>query len=108
VQLADDGEASAFRWRVAPDWSDAACKSESGVLTGLFFSPEVADIARAKAICFGCPLKHDCLAGAIDRREPCGVWGGELVVDGRIIAHKRGRGRPRKTEAASSHLQVVS
>jgi hypothetical protein len=25
-----------------------------------------------------------------------GVWGGQIVVQGRIITHKRGRGRPRK------------
>jgi len=92
----------------AQDWSLAACRTGSGVLTTLFFSLELADIARAKAICLGCPLKHDCLAGAIARQEPCGVWGGELLVEGRIIAHKRGRGRPRKSESAPSHLSVVT
>jgi WhiB family redox-sensing transcriptional regulator len=96
-----------FRLRLVPDWSAAACKSDSAFLTGLFFSPEVADIAQAKAICCGCPLKQDCLEGAVAREEPCGVWGGELIVDGRIIAHKRGRGRPRKSESSPGSLHVV-
>lgn len=34
-----------------------------------------------------------CLNGALRRRE---LWGGQIVVQGRIITHKRGRGRPRK------------
>ena len=35
-------------------------------------------------------------AGAIDRAEPWGGWGGELVENGRIVAVKRPRGRPPK------------
>ena len=107
MQLADDLDTPLFTW-AAPDWSAAACRTDSGALTNLFFSPEIADIARAKAICVGCPLKHDCLAGAIARQEPCGVWGGGVVLEGRIIAHKRGRGRPRKSESAPAHLRVAS
>lgn len=97
---------TSFSLRPSLDWSAANCKSDSGVLTSLFFSAEVADIARAKAICLGCPLKQDCLEGAIVREEPCGVWGGQLIVDGTIIAYKRGRGRPRKSDSPPS-LHVV-
>lgn len=42
----------------------------------------------------------ECLQSALDRQEPWGVWGGQSLVDGRIVARKRGRGRPRKDEAA--------
>ena len=35
-----------------------------------------------------------CLAGAVERREPHGVWGGEIFTNGAIIAEKRPRGRP--------------
>jgi WhiB family redox-sensing transcriptional regulator len=65
-------------------------------MTGLFFSDHVVDIARAKAMCELCPLKQSCLAGAIEREEPWGVWGGELLSGGRIIANKRPCGRPPK------------
>ncbi len=62
----------------------------------LFFAEQAHDIDRAKALCTDCPIRRDCLVGAIERREPWGVWGGEVFVDGVIVAHKRGRGRPRK------------
>ena len=41
-----------------------------------------------------------CLAGALDRAEPWGVWGGEIFERGAVIARKRPRGRPRKVVAA--------
>lgn len=41
-----------------------------------------------------------CLQGAIDRAEPWGVWGGEILQSGQVIARKRVRGRPRKDVAA--------
>ena len=37
-----------------------------------------------------------CLGSALERHEPWGVWGGELLVNGRVIANKRRRGRPPK------------
>jgi WhiB family redox-sensing transcriptional regulator len=80
----------------ALDWARAACRTESGALTGLFFSEQLDDIARAKAICTGCELRVPCLDGAVARREPWGVWGGQLFANGKILAQKRKRGRPPK------------
>ena len=37
---------------------------------------------------------------AIERREPWGVWGGELFANGKVLANKRRRGRPPKVRAA--------
>ena len=34
-------------------------------MTGLFFSEELQDIARAKAICAKCPALVPCLEGAL-------------------------------------------
>lgn len=62
----------------------------------LWFAEHTADVERAKDLCRACPLVAGCLAGALERREPWGVWGGEVFVDGRAVAVKRGRGRPRK------------
>jgi WhiB family redox-sensing transcriptional regulator len=81
----------------APDlWDAAACNDGTGRLTEMFFSDEIPDIAAAKAICRLCPLMAPCLEGALQRREPSGVWGGQLFVNGRILALKRRRGRPPK------------
>jgi len=55
----------------------------------------------AKACCEACPLRRPCLAGAVERGEPCGVWGGEIFERGRIIAFKRPRGHPGRQARAS-------
>jgi WhiB family transcriptional regulator, redox-sensing transcriptional regulator len=77
-------------------WSQALCNDGRGTMVALFFSDHIPDITAAKAFCTQCPVKDECLAEALARREPWGVWGGELLVKGRILAHKRPRGRPRK------------
>jgi len=61
----------------------------------LFFDEAPARVALAKSLCASCPMQAACLAGALSRKEPCGVWGGELFVDGSIVAAKRTVGRPR-------------
>lgn len=76
--------------------SYARCADGNGTLTHLFFSEDEFDVARAKAICKKCGLAPECLQGALERGEPYGVWGGELLVDGVVVAFKRGRGRPPK------------
>ncbi|HWH33893.1 MAG TPA: WhiB family transcriptional regulator [Acidimicrobiales bacterium] len=78
----------------------AACNDGTGELVELFFSEDLHDIARAKHLCTTCPVRRPCLQGAIERREPCGVWGGELFANGRVLAHKRRRGRPPKHRPA--------
>ena len=67
----------------------------------LFFAESPADVESAKALCLTCPVMAECLAGAIARHEPWGVWGGEVFQDGVVVARKRGRGRPRKGESAA-------
>jgi WhiB family redox-sensing transcriptional regulator len=74
----------------------ARCADGNGTLTPLFFSDHVLDIARAKAICARCALREQCLGDALEREEPWGVWGGELLSMGRIVANKRPGGRPPK------------
>ena len=77
-------------------WAKARCNDGAATLTNLFFSEDLIDIARAKAICSKCSLAVACLASALERQEPWGVWGGQLLVNGRVLANKRGRGRPPK------------
>jgi WhiB family redox-sensing transcriptional regulator len=66
------------------------------VFSQLFFAERATDVESAKALCADCPIRTSCLLGALERREPWGVWGGEVFVDGVVVPHKRGRGRPRK------------
>ncbi|MEV8567157.1 WhiB family transcriptional regulator [Streptomyces sp. NPDC051322] len=67
----------------------------------VFFAETPADVEYAKSLCRTCPLVEACLAGAKERREPWGVWGGELFVQGVVVARKRPRGRPRKNPVAA-------
>ncbi|MFB7663964.1 WhiB family transcriptional regulator [Kitasatospora sp. NPDC056138] len=63
------------------DLRGAACEGSD---TALFFpdpeelGPETAEWAerRAKMMCAGCPVKSMCLADALERREPFGIFGG--------------------------------
>jgi WhiB family redox-sensing transcriptional regulator len=88
-------------------WTHARCNDGSGRLAGVFFSRELQDIARAKRLCLSCPAVVPCLEGALERREPWGVWGGQLFVDGTIVATKRRRGRPRKVPRPEDQLPEV-
>ena len=88
VQITEEG--------VVVNWAAARCRDGAGSMTALFFSEQIDDIARAKAICELCPVQPDCLQGALSRREPWGVWGGQLFLNGKVLAQKRKRGRPPK------------
>jgi WhiB family redox-sensing transcriptional regulator len=67
----------------------------------LWFAESPADVEHAKSLCQSCPVRSACLAGALERREPWGVWGGELFIAGVVVPRKRPRGRPRKCEVAA-------
>jgi WhiB family transcriptional regulator, redox-sensing transcriptional regulator len=67
----------------------------------LWFAESPADVEHAKTLCQDCPVQRMCLDGALERREPWGVWGGEIFLQGVVIPRKRPRGRPRKSETAA-------
>ena len=67
----------------------------------LWFAEDPADLEQAKTLCAGCPVRRACLATALERAEPWGVWGGEIFDRGMMLARKRSRGRPRKDEVAA-------
>ena len=86
-----------------PDWQALArCNDGTGSMVELFFSEQLEDIAAAKAFCQECEVKDFCLAGALERREPWGVWGGELFMNGHVVVQKRRRGRPPKNRPAET------
>lgn len=64
----------------------------------LWFADTPADVEHAKRLCQDCPVQRLCLAGALERQEPWGVWGGELFERGVVVPRKRPRGRPRKDD----------
>lgn len=83
---------------------DAAAEVDDDLLpcrvndSGLWFAESPSDVEHAKDLCRDCPVRAMCLSGALERREPWGVWGGELFLQGVVIPRKRPRGRPRKNQ----------
>ena len=73
----------------------------------LWFADSPAELELAKSLCVECPLRVECLAGAIERAEPWGVWGGEIFERGAVVPRKRPRGRPRKEDVARDAAQRV-
>lgn len=84
--------ADALRLPTTPPDATLACAREPD----LWFAESPADVEMAKSLCEGCPIQRACLDGALERGEPWGVWGGQLVLAGEVVARKRPRGRPRK------------
>jgi WhiB family transcriptional regulator, redox-sensing transcriptional regulator len=88
--------ATLFNSVSVPSGLDLPCTEEPE----LFFAEAPEDVEAAKALCKGCRARPACLEGALERREPWGVWGGELLLRGTVVPRKRPRGRPRKEDAA--------
>ncbi len=87
-------------------WTDQAlCRNTPDA--SLFFSEELIEIAAAKRICGECPVMAQCLEGALDRAEPCGVWGGQLFLNGQVVTQKRRRGRPPKVARPEDQLPDI-
>ena len=74
----------------------------------LWFAERPADLELAKSYCLDCPVRQACLAGALARREPWGVWGGELFANGKVLAQKRRRGRPPKVRPPEPVIEELA
>jgi len=59
---------------------EPACR---GLSTALFFpdllTVALDEISSTLAICGACPIKQECLRGALARGEPAGIWGGICI-----------------------------
>jgi WhiB family transcriptional regulator, redox-sensing transcriptional regulator len=84
---------------------DLPCRSDDA---DLWFAEAPTELERAKALCTACPIKAECLAGAIQRGEPWGVWGGEIFERGAVIPRKRPRGRPSKADLARDRAYAAA
>jgi hypothetical protein len=90
---------------IVPVITGAPC---SGLIDVFFPSPSLkaaernALADRAKAICVGCEHIDACFAGAVERVEVDGVWGGELFREGAPVPAYIGPGRPRKIRTCAA------
>ena len=91
---------SAVNWR-----SLAACLSAD---PDLFFpisstGPAERQIARAKVICAGCPVRRECLEFAVTHDQTHGIWGGTTPQD-----RQRDRRRRRRRAAATAKRVIAA
>jgi WhiB family redox-sensing transcriptional regulator len=93
ITMVPAGQVQAFALPT-PGGADLPCTEDPE----LFFAEAPADVEAAKVLCQGCSARAECLEGALERREPWGVWGGELLLRGTVVPRKRPRGRPRKDD----------
>lgn len=59
-----------------PSWMEDARCSTNPALADMWFSTVPEDMAMAKRVCLGCPVRRACLDEALKFAEPYGIWGG--------------------------------
>lgn len=60
---------------------------------------------RAKAICFGCPVRTECLADSLDNQIEFGVWGGMTERERRALLRRRPEVRSWRTLLETARLE---
>ena len=83
---------------------DAACRT---VDPSVFFLPvgaNAAEIAAAKRVCVGCPVRATCLADAIERGEQFGIWGGLTEHERADLPRPRRTRKPARIDASVARL----
>ncbi|MGO4630540.1 WhiB family transcriptional regulator [Streptomyces sp. 2RAF24] len=73
-------------------WSTAGLCAQ--VDPRLFFPTKGQSVAEARGICMACPVRAECLAAALGRGEPSGIWGG-------LTVRERQRALRQRREAAA-------
>jgi len=48
-------------------------------------------VAEAKAVCAGCPVRRECLAFAVGTQQLYGIWGGTTADERSAVVHREGR-----------------
>ena len=89
-------------------WSRAACATAD---PELFFpisysGPALRQVARAKAICAGCPIQQECLSYALAAGSIQGVWGGMTEEERRLLLRRKRRARVRGAQHAGARRRV--
>ena len=86
-------------------WQRAACRSTEA---DLFFPVSAKgrsqlDVARAKAVCVGCPVRTQCLHYALAAQQLHGIWGGLTEEERQHLAARpsAGSGQYQVQQAAS-------
>ncbi|GAB3472143.1 hypothetical protein GCM10027436_88490 [Actinophytocola sediminis] len=95
--------------REVPDWHDQALCREYPTLVDAWHDarPRSAEAAAARLICSACPVRLLCAVGALERREPYGIWGGLDRQDRKAIAARFGYEPPGDPPAHGTNSRRV-
>lgn len=94
-----------YTWDSVPDLPDAAC-NQPGMDPDWWYPTRGEDAYRAKSVCNTCPHQIECLAGALERRETYGIWGGRSENERRRIRRDISRGVPLEQAAGTVVLPL--
>lgn len=92
----------------AGDWrGDALCAETD---PEAFFPEKGASTREAKQICARCPVRAECLDGAIERGEKFGIWGGLTTQQRQKLRarHYAEREAARRVERAAEAQQLFA
>ena len=93
--LRGGGELAQLLNSALSEQADLPCRTHD---PDLWFAETPAELEHAKQLCGSCTVRAECLASALARQEPWGVWGGEIFERGAVVPRKRPRGRPSKAD----------
>lgn len=81
-----------FRPSGDQEWAQkAACAPDDGLDLMFPHEHDVQGIEAAKKICARCPVREQCLSGALDRGETFGIWGGTTAAERRSMKRQTTR-----------------
>ncbi|WP_060903512.1 WhiB family transcriptional regulator [Streptomyces europaeiscabiei] len=85
----------------------AACVGED---PELFFpvgttGPAIDDVAAAKRVCAGCPVRRECLDWALGNGQTAGVWGGMGEEDRTEMLRRAGSADAARHEAFAGTMR---
>lgn len=69
-------------------WTASASCGAGHVAPDALFAEGSAQ-REARTVCFGCPVRLQCLADALDSRTDFGVWGGMTERERRALLRRR-------------------
>lgn len=101
----------AFPAELIPAYTGVPCAGRTDLYfpsSTLHWTERNAAVEAAKALCRTCRHAVECLALALQRDEPDGVWGGELLRDGRVIPAYPRPGRPAKVRPVTAPAASVT
>lgn len=83
------------------DWQLKAACRPGNINTTIFYPVDcrledeglIQSYNRARAVCYRCPVREECLEYAMTHHEKHGMWGGKSPLERRNLARYRRRDR---------------